>query len=69
MIEEAIMASRLKFKNDDHTFMKNLHSRYSMSIAEAELLLSEIKDLIKDTEYLADGQEFFSAIDIEELNP
>lgn len=66
MIEEAIMASRLKFKNDDHTFMKNLHSRYSMSIAEAELLLSEIKDLIKDTEYLADGQEFFSAIDIEE---
>jgi len=66
MIEEAIMAKRLKYKNDNHTFLQNLHSRYSMSIAEAELLVSEIKFLIKDTEYLNDGQEFFSAIDINE---
>ncbi|TLM99916.1 DUF1670 domain-containing protein, partial [bacterium] len=66
MIEETIMASRLKYKNDDHTFKQNLHSRYSMSLAEAECLTAEIRQLIKDTEYLADGQEFYSAICIEE---
>jgi len=66
MIEESIMAGRLKYKNDDHSFMQNLHFRYSMSFAEAECLTSEIKQMIRDTDYLADGQEFFSAIDIAE---
>ncbi len=66
MIEETVMAGRLKYKNDDHSFMQNLHFRYSMSFAEAECLTAEIKQMVKDTEYLADGQEFFSAIDIEE---
>lgn len=65
--EESIMAARLSFKSDDHSIASNLTSRYSMSHAEAECLTKELKEtLVNDTTYIADGQEFFSAIDINE---
>lgn len=65
--EESVMASRLSFKSDDQTFASNFTTRYSMSKAEAECLTKELKEtLSKDTTYIADGQEFFSAIAINE---
>lgn len=64
--EEKTLAARLMVKNDSHTLIQNLHSRYALSIAAAESLDKEIRILFKDSAYLEDGQEFFTAIDIEE---
>jgi biotin operon repressor len=64
--EESIMAKRLSVKNDSQTMIQNLVTRYSLSIAEAESLDNEMRIVFKDSSYLEDGQEFFTAIDVDE---
>jgi len=66
MQEEAVLAKRLSVKNNSQTMINNLRNRYSLSLAAAESLEREISNIYKDTNFLEDGQEFFSAIDIEE---
>ena len=64
--EEQILAKRLSVKNNSHTMIQNLTTRYDLSIAEAESLDREISLTYKDSSFLDDGQEFFTAIDINE---
>ncbi len=64
--EENILAKRLIIKNDSHTMIQNLTTRYDLSIAEAEALDHEIRQTYINSSYLEDGQEFFTAIDINE---
>ncbi len=64
--EEATLAKRLSIKNNSQTMINNLRNRYSLSLAAAESLDKEITHIYKDTDFLEDGQEFFTAIDMDE---
>lgn len=64
--EEALLAEHLAIKNDSHTFVQNLQSRYALPVATAETLHREILTFFRDSSYLEDGEEFFTAIDISE---
>lgn len=64
--EENILAKRLNCKNDSHTLIQNLITRYSLSIAAAEALNNEVRTHFVDSSFLEDGQEYFTAISIDE---
>ncbi len=68
MRHTAHAADRLAAKSDAHTLVRNLVTRYSMSVAEAECLTHELRRRrqAEDSTHLLDGQTWYTAVATDE---